>query len=66
MDDVARDVFVSGDYAYVTGFNIGWEYCGGGFRIIDVSDPTDPVYLGSDPGPCAPAIYVQGNYAYVA
>jgi len=64
--EVVDDVFVSGNYAYLTRYNSGWEYCSGGFHIIDVSDPTNPVPVSSEQGHCAPGIYVQENYAYVA
>jgi len=61
-----RDVFVSGDYAYVVG------YLDNALEIINVSTPTAPTHAGSikmgqggatldDPQ----AVYVLGNYAYV-
>jgi len=58
--DFARDVFVSGGYAYVADLE-------GGLQIIDVSDPSNPSlageYLTQEP---AYDIFVQGHFAYVA
>ncbi|MFW9941495.1 MAG: hypothetical protein ACFFFT_10685, partial [Candidatus Thorarchaeota archaeon] len=57
---VARDIYVSGDYAYVAD---DWT----GLAIINISDPTDPgsaiyeVTTGNAIG-----VYVSGDYAYVA
>ena len=39
---VALNVFVEGEYAYVTN--------GGSFSIIDISDPSDPTIISSVPG----------------
>ncbi|RLB27384.1 MAG: hypothetical protein DRG87_11575, partial [Deltaproteobacteria bacterium] len=63
-----RDLYVSGDYAYVVweGTNpIGQQQ--GGLKIIDISNPEDPAkasYTGTGMG--AQGVYVSGNYAYVA
>jgi hypothetical protein len=58
IPEVAERVFVSGDYAYVT----GWA-----FHVIDVSDPAQPVRVGSAaPRGGALDIYVEGQFAYVA
>jgi hypothetical protein len=62
--DVTYGVFVSGNYAYITGENtltlISW------LRIIDVSDPSNPQELGMYilPG-SARDVEVLGRYAYV-
>ncbi len=58
----ARDVFVSGNYAYMADY----EY--GGLAIIDISDPTSPgatVYSRDTTG-YASGVFVSGDYAYVA
>ena len=53
-------VVLSGDYAYLAGGT-------GGLRIIDVSEPHNPVEIGTldTPGQ-AMDVAVQGDYAYVA
>ena len=56
----AREVALSGDYAYICE--------SGSLRIVDVSDPTTPVEVGSysppyGDGPCT-TIAVAGNYVY--
>ncbi len=57
----ARDIYVSGSYAYVAD---GYE---GELRVIDVSTPSNPQEVGYcyTPG-SAYGIYVSGSYAYVA
>ena len=50
-------VEVLGPHAYL----VGWD----GLRIVDVSDPSLPVILGSDPQPGLQLV-VSGDYAYVA
>jgi len=59
----ANDVFKVGNTVYlVTQSNSGSE-----FYIIDVAMPSSPVLLGSlDLGTNANAVYVSGNYAYIA
>ena len=56
----ARGVYVSGDYAYVADGEAG-------LRVIDVSDPQNPVEVGyyDTPG-YAVDVYISGGYAYVA
>ena len=49
-------VYVTGNYAYTVGH---------GLQVIDISDPTNPRIVGSTDTPGG-AIYVVGNYAYVA
>lgn len=54
-------VFVQGDYAYVTDWTRGLD-------VVDISDPSNPVWKGNDPG--APAggmmdVVVDGDTAYV-
>ncbi|MFH1917685.1 MAG: right-handed parallel beta-helix repeat-containing protein, partial [Nanoarchaeota archaeon] len=59
----AINVFVSGDYAYVT------SYAGNSLTIIDVSTKTSPTqigYLTNSSLGTAYGIYVSGDYAYVA
>ncbi|NGX43298.1 MAG: Serine/threonine-protein kinase StkP [Chlamydiae bacterium] len=57
----ARDVAISGNYAYVADANTG------GLQIIDVSNVTNPVRVGwyDTPGE-ARGVAVSGSYAYVA
>ena len=55
------DVAVAGNYAYVLTY--------GDLRIVDISNPTNPVKISSCDMPDevgAVALEVQGNYAYVA
>lgn len=55
----ARDVAVSGDYAYIIG-------CVQGLSILDVSDPSNPVYAsGYSDFDCALNLYVNSDIAYV-
>jgi hypothetical protein len=57
----SRSVYVQGRYAYVADSN------GNSMSIIDVSDPSSPVTIGTQTGLSgAVAVYVQGRYAYVA
>lgn len=58
-----RDVFVSGDFAYVSQYDRG-------LAIIDISDPANPVitgeYVDQDIPRILPnAVFVLGNYAYL-
>jgi len=56
---IASDVFISGNYAYVAG--------DGSLRIIDISDPPNPFYVGSYNNQSLNTdVFVSGNYAYVA
>ena len=56
----AYNVYVSGGYAYV-----GDHFSG--LRIIDVSDPTDPVIKGTySTSAEAFDVYISGKYAYLA
>jgi len=60
-----RDVTVNGDYAYVADWTDG-------LRIINISDPSNPIESGSyhtegeNPDIRAEKIEVRGNYAYLA
>jgi len=55
----ARDVKVSGNYAYVADHDAG-------LQVIDVSNPTNCVRVGGyDTGGSAFGVAVAGNYAYV-
>ena len=68
LDD-ARDVYISGNYAYVT------ASIDDGLSIIDISDPTNPTEVGyiqdTEQGGTAQVldsahgVYISGNYAYV-
>lgn len=56
----AEDVCVVGDYAFVS----DWLY---GLRIIDISNPSNPILVGSCALPASPYnVRVEGDYAYVA
>ena len=63
--DGAIDVFVQGNYAYVT------SQIENSIQLIDISDPTNPVGIAQliDDGSLelngAIDVFVQGNYAYV-
>ncbi len=52
----ARDVAVSGDYAYVAGTD--------GLKVIDVSDPAAPTIVGNLPAGPAPSVAVSGRYLF--
>jgi|GEM_PF-674324 len=55
-----RDVYVSGNYAYVADG-------GSGLRVIDVSTPSSPTEVGFyDTSGDAQGVFISGNYAYVA
>ena len=60
----AVDLQVVGDYAYVC------SYTGASLAVVDVSDPTDPIVIGSTGTLTnlagARAVCVSGNHAYVA
>lgn len=60
MRDLVYGVTVFGDYAYIANYT-------GGLRIIDISDPTNPVEVGfyDTPG-YSNYVDVSGIYAYVA
>jgi hypothetical protein len=56
------NVFIRDTYAYLS-------MCFGGMQIIDISDPSNPVFVGDyswDYPSCATSIFVEDNYAYVA
>ncbi len=55
----ANDVDVAGAYAYVANDDAG-------LRVIDVSNPSAPVEVGSCPTQAADGVTVTGSYAYVA
>ncbi len=58
--DIVRDVYVSGDYAYVANDFFG------GLRVVDISNPFAPTEVGfyDTPG-WAEGVAVAGDYAYV-
>jgi hypothetical protein len=57
------DVAVAGDYAYVADFAVADP----GLKVIDITDPTNPVLVGSWDAPDRPrGVAVAGDYAYVA
>ncbi|MBP9694839.1 MAG: hypothetical protein KBD73_00285 [Candidatus Magasanikbacteria bacterium] len=65
-----QDIFVQGNYAYVTVRNF---VSNDALEIIDISDPYNPTHVGSLLNSVGGAvlsgpedIYVSGNYAYIA
>jgi len=71
-DNSAYSVFVSGKYAYVAvGSNSGTcnatTNTGCELQIYDVSNPSNPVFIGgaSDGNTQANSVFVSGRYAYV-
>ncbi|MDP3973351.1 MAG: hypothetical protein Q8P92_00815 [Candidatus Daviesbacteria bacterium] len=71
-DDVVEDVFVSGRYAYLvkradSGTCSSADKTGCEFQIYDVSNPTNPVYVGGADilDQHGYAVFVAGKYAYV-
>ncbi|MCI0394570.1 MAG: PKD domain-containing protein [Chloroflexi bacterium] len=65
---VGVNIVVSGTLAYIAERQIwtGTTFEYGGLRILDVSDPTNPVELGYfDSDGSADAVAVLGNYAYL-
>ena len=59
-DGQARDVTITGNYAYVA-------YRGDGLVIINIEDPTNPTLVGRyDTNGYALGISISGNYAYIA
>ncbi|HID96502.1 MAG TPA: hypothetical protein EYP53_10690, partial [Candidatus Latescibacteria bacterium] len=65
--DIARAVYVQGDYAYLltdTGLPSNWN---SRLHVIDVSDPSRPREVGEQyiGGSAVDDIYVSGNYVYI-
>lgn len=59
-------VYVSGDYAYLTGSSPDWTGSLGWLTIVDISDPTSPVLVSSYNLPDnAYGVHISGSYAYV-
>jgi len=58
--DIVQDIYVSGDYAYVTSLYSG-------LRVVDISVPSNPTEVGfyDTPG-LARGVAVAGDYAYIA
>jgi len=54
------DVFVDGDYAYVTNENEG-------LKIVNISNPSNPNIVGSYSTPdIAQSVFIDGDYAFLA
>ena len=54
------DVFIDGDYAYVTNEDEG-------LKVVNITDPTSPFIIGSyDTDDIAQSVYVDGDYAFIA
>jgi hypothetical protein len=54
------DVFVDGDYAYVTNQNDG-------LKIVNITDPSNPHIIGTyDTAGTAQSVFVSGEYAFIA
>lgn len=63
LPDNCTSQFAEGVYVYVTAFEFGFS----GVKIIDVSDPAEPIEIGSFQTPGMPhEVYVTDNIAYVA
>jgi hypothetical protein len=63
LPDLCTDLFVEGDYAYVTACNFDFS----GIKVIDVSNPMQPLEIGSFQTSGMPqSIYVTNNIAYIA
>lgn len=59
FSDIVQDVVIEGNYAYVAADSAG-------LRIVDVSDPTDPVEVGEvESLGTVSNVTVSGNYTYV-
>lgn len=57
-DVAARDVEISGAYAYVADTSFG-------LRVLDVSNPAAPVEVGGLPAPAAWEVEVEGRFAFL-
>ena len=55
----AEGSYISGKYAYVANPD------GGGYSILDISNPASPTVVGSSGGDAPHAILVAGRYAYL-
>jgi len=66
ISSLITDIEISGSYAYVAESRRS-DYSGGGLRVINISDPTQPHSIGfyDTPGD-ALNLAVSGNYAYIA
>jgi hypothetical protein len=64
----AWSVYVAGNYAYVAGWSTHSSPPGMavGLSIFDISDPSNPIEVGTYGPLDAADVYVSGNYAYVA
>ena len=61
-DFSVQNVYVSGNYAYITGSSL--DYQDWGLQIIDVSNPSSPSLAGFYSG-VSGKVLVIGNYAYI-
>ena len=65
----ARGVYVSGKYAYIIKGDKETTYTNGGLTIIDISNPSNPIYVGSVKSSSylwfPSDVQVVGKYAYV-
>jgi hypothetical protein len=69
LDHFVDDIYISGDYAYLTCYGIDpdWGIDGGSLRVIDISDPTNPEEIGVYYDDCSCYdVFVSGNYAFVS
>lgn len=60
-DDNPNQIFISGNYAYVSSAQLG-------IRIFDVSDPANPIYLSTiaTTGAEVVNLYAEGHFLYTA
>ena len=70
---IANNIFVSGNYAYLTSNSAGCQNCYSSFRVVDISVPASANIKGSVNDGVggayltdAAGVYVVGNYAYLA
>lgn len=54
----ALSVWVEGDYCYIAGWTSG-------LKILNITDPSNPVEVGSLNMTYARSVWVEGNYAYI-
>jgi hypothetical protein len=67
MPGWARDIIVSGGYAYVVSNSIRYQTYNGGLQVFDVTDPEYPRIIGSAGTPTMPFdAAVWGNCVYIA
>ena len=59
-----KDIYVSGNYAYVIGYNDDYDKTQ--FSVIDITQPTNPTLTGSINTSGSQQVFISGSYAYLA